>query len=90
MEKERYEDGGFGLQDDPSWKVVAQQAQRYEQQREKQLHTMAEQKKLLDEEEQLAKQQRSPLVPDFFYTPLRHPERIFENCAFKSAFGGIA
>lgn len=78
------------LMEDPQWALAAQQSVKYEQSRKASLETMAEQQRLMKAEEELAKKDRSPFVPDILYKPIHHPERIFENCAFKSAFGGVA
>ena len=83
--------GGVGsLEDDPQWVLASQQAQRYEMATRGSLEKIAEQQRQFRAEEELAKKDRSPFLPDIFYKPINHPERIFENCAFKSAFGGVA
>jgi hypothetical protein len=83
--------GGVGsLVDDPQWVLANQQAVKYEQTRKASLEKLAEQQRQTSEELELSKKDRSPFIPDFLYKPIHHPERIFENCAFKSAFGGVA
>eukprot|EP00026_Physarum_polycephalum_P019191 Phypoly_transcript_21084.p1 GENE.Phypoly_transcript_21084~~Phypoly_transcript_21084.p1 ORF type:complete len:219 (+),score=26.94 Phypoly_transcript_21084:31-657(+) len=78
------------LMDDPQWALASQQAEKYDRTRRASLENTAEQQRQLKAEEELAKKDRSPFIPDIFYKPIHHPERIFENCAFKSAFGGVA
>lgn len=75
---------------DGPWANIARQSEKFDNARRHSLENLAEQSKILKAEEEIAKQGRSPLVPDFFYQPIKHPERIIENCLFKSAYGGVA
>jgi len=84
------ESGDGALVEDPLWSLAIHQAAVYEEARKSSLHKLAEQQRLMKAEEELANKDRPAYMPDFLYKPIHHPERIFENCAFKSAFGGVA
>jgi len=78
------------MMEDPTWAIAGQQAARHEEFQKQNRTVLAEQLRLQEEAERAALAQQNPLIPSFLYRPIQHPERIFENCVFKSAFGGVA
>jgi len=68
---------------------LQQAAQKYEDAKYKYGKAIAEAKEIVQREMDEANPP-SPYLPSFLTRVPAHPERMMENCAFKSAFGGVA